>query len=227
MFANVNDVDLWYTALGTGKPCLVLSAAGIPIYERRTPAKLAQRLQFVFVELRGTGRSGGNIANLTFDTMSDDLDVLRDHLGLGRGLVWGHSIHGVLAVEYVRRRSASVSHAVAIGTPPRFADMGSFYATLGRFWTEDASVDRKAILKANRASLDLEVVQTAMTSGESFIASYVANGPMYWYDPKFDAAPLWADNVVRPEGLCTSSGRSLPDGTSNAWTPLASRCSLR
>jgi len=61
MLANVNGVNLWYTILGTGTPCVVISAAGIPIYERTTSAKLAQHLQFVFVELRGTGRSGGRV----------------------------------------------------------------------------------------------------------------------------------------------------------------------
>lgn len=210
MFANVNDVNLWYTTLGTGTPCFVISAAGIPIYERMTSIKLAQRLQFVFVELRGTGRSGGNIVDLTFDTMSDDLDALHAHLGLGRGLVWGHSVHGVLAIEYAKRRAASVSHAVAIGAPPRFTDTGAFSAKQKRFWTEDASAERKAILAANHAALAPEVVQTTLTSGESFIASYVANGPVYWYDPKFDATPLWADHVVRPEAAVHIFGTLTP-----------------
>ena len=82
------------------------------------PEALDDHLQLVFVDLRGGGKSTGNAEDLTFDLLADDLDAVRRALGVERVAVFGHSILGVLAIEYARRRPAHVSHVIAVGTPP-------------------------------------------------------------------------------------------------------------
>ena len=80
--------------------CLVLSMIGTDPYERLMPEALDDFLQLVFVDLRGGGKSTGDPDDLTFDLVADDLDAIRRALGVERVAVLGHSILGVLAIEY-------------------------------------------------------------------------------------------------------------------------------
>src|SRR5262245_37732318 len=105
---SVKGAELFYTTRGHGPPCLVLSGIGTRPYERQMPAQLDDHLQLVFVELRGSGRSTGNARDLTFDVLAEDLEAIRKHVGTDRVAVLGHSILGILALEYGRRCPASV-----------------------------------------------------------------------------------------------------------------------
>lgn len=59
---------------------------------------------------------------------------------MGRVAVLGHSILGVLAIEYGRRFPGSVSHVIVVGTPPS-GDMALLAAKSAAFFEEDASED--------------------------------------------------------------------------------------
>lgn len=91
MIVPVKGAELFYSSRGSGPVCLVLSAIGTRPYEAQTPPQLSDRLRLVYVDLRGSGRSEGEPTDLTFD---------------------------VLAIEYSRRCPRSVSHVIAVGTPP-------------------------------------------------------------------------------------------------------------
>jgi CheY-like chemotaxis protein len=69
-----------------------------------------------------------------------------------RVAVLGHSILGMLAIEYGRRRPASVSHVIAVGTPPR-GDMVRLVAEGRAFFEANASEERKRLLRENLAAL--------------------------------------------------------------------------
>ncbi len=62
---SVNGAELYYSTQGSGPTCLVLSAIGSEPYKRLTLPQLAEHLRLVFVDLRGSGRSTGNPADLT------------------------------------------------------------------------------------------------------------------------------------------------------------------
>ncbi len=115
---SVEGAELFYSTRGSGPACLVLSAIGTEPYKHLTPPQLSHRLRLVYVDLRGGGRSTGEASDLTFDVLAADLEAIRVDLGLDRIAVLGHSILGVLAIEYGRRFPASVSHVVVVGTPP-------------------------------------------------------------------------------------------------------------
>jgi proline iminopeptidase len=209
---SVDGAELFYTTRGEGPPCLVLSTIGTEPYQRLIPPPLRERLRLTFVDLRGGGRSTGDPGDLTFDVLAGDLEAIREDLGVDRLAVLGHSILGALALEYARRRPASVSHVIAVGTPP-WGDMTRLAAQSAAFFDEDASEDRKQVLRENLAKLPPDA---------SMGQRMHAHTPMRFFDARFDAVPLFAEAEVKPALLGHLLGRLTP-----AWDVSADAASLR
>ncbi|MBW8876587.1 MAG: alpha/beta hydrolase [Acidobacteria bacterium] len=191
MTVSVNGAELFYSTRGNGPACLVLSGVGTKPYERMTPPQLSDRFRLVYVDLRGSGQSTGEPTDLTFDVLADDLEAIRVDLGVERIVVLGHSIMGVLAIEYGRRCPATVSHVITAGVPPS-GDMALVAAKAASFFEEDASEDRKQVLRDNLARLP---------AGASMGQVMFAQTPMRFFDARFDAVPLFAEAVARPQFL--------------------------
>jgi proline iminopeptidase len=197
---SVKDAELFYSTRGAGPSCLVLSGIGTRPYVLQTPTALSDRFRLVYVDLRGSGRSTGEAPDLTFDRLAEDLEAIRLDLGLDRVAVLGHSILGLLAIEYGRRCPGSVSHVIAVGTPP-IGDMARVAAKAGAFFEEDASEERKQILRDNLARLPGDA---------SRLQSLLAQTPKRFFDPHFDATPLFAEAIARPELLMHVMGTLAP-----------------
>ena len=212
MAVSVKGAELFYSTRGKGPTCLVLSAIGTKPYERQTPPELSDRLRLVYVDLRGSGRSTGEPTDLTFDTLADELEAIRGDLGVERVAVLGHSILGMLAIEYGRRCPASVSHVIAVGTPPS-GDLARLSAEAGRFFEQDASEERKRILRDNLAKLP---------PGASLVQTLFAQTPMRFFDARFDAAPLFAEADFKPGLLKHIMGTLAP-----AWDVTFESTALR
>jgi proline iminopeptidase len=199
MIVSVKGAELFYSTRGQGPACLVLSGIGTKPYEIQT-SELSHRFELVYVDLRGSGQSTGDPADLTFDLLAEDLEAVRTDLGVERIAVLGHSILGMLAIEYGRRRPGSVSHVITAGTPPH-GDMARVAADARAFFEEDASEERKQILRENLARLP---------AGAPLGQSLLAQGPMRFFDARFDAAPLFAEAISRPQLIMHIMGRLAP-----------------
>jgi proline iminopeptidase len=87
---------------------------------------LAERMQVIYVDHRGQGRSArGPKETYTLDNNVEDLEALRQHLGLDKVVVIGVSYGGMVALAYASRYPESVSHLVAVVTSPshRFLEL--------------------------------------------------------------------------------------------------------
>jgi len=186
---SVEGAELFYTTRGNGPACLVLCSIGTKPYEIQMPLQLSDRLQLVFVDLRGGGRSTGEPSDLTFDVLVSDLEAVRADLGVERIAVLGHSILGVLAIEYGRRCPDSVSHVITAGAPP-FGDMARVSALASSFFEEDAAEERKQVLRENLAKLPADA-----SMGQFMFAQT----PLRFFDAHIDAVPLFAEASARPE----------------------------
>jgi proline iminopeptidase len=189
MTVSVDGAELFYSSRGTGSVCLVPSAIGTKPYERQMPRQMSDGRRLVFVDLRGGGQSTGDPSGLTFDQISADFEAVRVDLGVDTVAVLGHSILGVLAIEYGRRCPDTVSHVITVGTPPR-GDMAWLWGVATPFFEQDASEERKAVLRHNLAQLP---------PGTSFDQSFLAQAPIRFYDARTDMMPLYQGSVVRPE----------------------------
>jgi pimeloyl-ACP methyl ester carboxylesterase len=152
MNVTVAGAELNCVTRGRGPVCLVLSSVGTKPYELQLPRALDDHLTLAFVDIRGSGRSTGEAASLSFDVLADDLEAVRRALGAPRVIVLGHSIVGMLAIEYARHRPETVSHAIVVGTPPK-GDMAALLAESKRYFEAHASDDRKQVLQENLANL--------------------------------------------------------------------------
>lgn len=188
MIVSVRDANQSYTTRGNGPTCLVLSSIGTKPYERLMPPRLSDHLRLVFVELRGSGSSASDPAQLTFDVLAEDLEAIRTDLGAEQVAVLGHSILGALAIEYARRCPDTVSHVITAGTPPT-GDMAKVSAHAEAFFQEDASEDRKEILRDNLSKL---------SPGASLREITRAQAPLRFFDGRLDASPLFAEAEVKP-----------------------------
>ncbi|MFP5286332.1 MAG: alpha/beta fold hydrolase [Thermoanaerobaculia bacterium] len=212
MIVSVNGAELFCSTRGQGPACLFLSGVGTRHYELQTPPQLTDRFQLVYVDLRGSGQSTGEPGDLTFDLLAEDLEAVRRHLGAERIAVLGHSILGVLAIEYGRRCPGSVSHVITAGTPP-YGDMARVSAEARTFFEQVAPEERKQVLRDNLAGLPADA---------SMKQHLLAQGPMRFFDPRFDAAPLFEAMVPRPQLIMHVMSKLAP-----AWDVTADPGSLR
>ena len=122
--------------------------------------------------------------------------------------VVGHSLPGLLALEYTLRYPQHVSHSIVIGMPPfHNGDLSKIQA---KFWEEDASADRKAILQENISHLPNATLQT-LSPKDAFAMRYVRTGPKYFYDPSYDSSWAWIGRQFSAEMLNRFFGVILVD----------------
>lgn len=136
---------------------------------------LAERMQLVYVDHRGQGRSArGPRETYTLDNNVDDLEALRQHLGLDNVVVIGVSYGGMVALTYASRYPDSVSHLVAVVTSPSY-----------RF------LDRAKQIVAERGTEEQKQMTDILWAGafesdEQLLHYYSVLGPLY--SLKFDPA---------------------------------------
>ena len=184
---TVDGVELHYTVRGRGPWCLVPCVVGVAHYELLT-AGLTDRFTIVCVDMRASGRSGGQASELTFDLLAADFEAVRRHVGAERWAVLGYSIAGAVAIEYGRRCPETVSHVVAAGTPPN-GDMAGMVKAGMAYVEREASDERKRIFAENMARLPV---------GTDPRQAVPAQTPLRFYDARFDVTPLYAVAEVKP-----------------------------
>ena len=195
MRARVNGVDLHYEVVGSGTPMFVVGLLECELYQRLLPESMTEQFQLIYVELRGSGRSSGDPASVSFATVAADLDALRAELGLERVAVLGHAIHGLFAAHYGLRHPGTVSHVVMASTPALVPD-----DTVEEFWRTDATPERQAAFERQLWSLPSDVFDQVFASSETFTRYRATVTADTWYQPDFDAQWLW-DGITAPPAL--------------------------
>lgn len=184
---SVEGATLNYIIEGEGIPCVVI---GSSIYDSRAfSKKLRKHLKCIFVDARHFGKLDPQfkIENITLDTYLDDIEQVRTALKLGKICILGHSIHGLLALEYALKYPQNTSHAIIIGIAP--IAFPKIIEASAEFWESDASEERKKILQKNQDERGEDI--SKMPPDKAFVQSYIANAPLYWYDPTYDCSWLW------------------------------------
>lgn len=130
MRAKIRDTELYFDVEGAGlvpdgphmkeKPVAFLIHGGpgsdhTGFKPSLTP--LSQKMQLVYFDHRGQGRSArGPKDTYTLDNNVEDMEALRQHLGLDKLVVIGASYGGMVALTYASRYPQHVSHLIAIVT---------------------------------------------------------------------------------------------------------------
>jgi proline iminopeptidase len=156
---------------------------------------LAERLQLVYFDHRGQGRSDrGDPAHYTLDENVEDMEALRVHLGTGKIISIGTSYGGMVAMAHAARYPDSVSHLVLIVT----AAHAGFNARARQIVAERCNPEQIAVcddLWAGR--LDTE---------DKLRRFYDLMGPMY-------------STTYTPGGLARARGILSPEALNRAFAP--------
>jgi proline iminopeptidase len=142
-------------------------------------AELDRHLDLVLLDPRGTGGSDRPADSRAYaiEDYADDVEELRDHLGLERINLFGHSHGGVVAMEYAARYPDRVEKLILASTLARFAQeqVGAMEAGMaakaGEPWFEDASA-ALAAEQAGEFETDEELGALALREFPFYFAEY-------------------------------------------------------
>ena len=99
---------------------------------------LSQHMQLVYFDHRGQGRSArGEKETYTLENNIEDMEALRQYLGLEKIIVIGTSYGGMVALSYAARYPQHVSHLIAIATVADSRFLKKAQATLEQQGTEE------------------------------------------------------------------------------------------
>jgi proline-specific peptidase len=140
---------------------------------------LDRHLELILLDPRGTGGSDrpADARAYSIEDYANDVEELRQHLGLERISLFGHSHGGVVAMDYAARFPDRVEKLILASTLARFAkeQVGAMEAGMaakaGEPWFEDAS----AALAAEQAGdfeTDEELGRLALREFPFYFAHY-------------------------------------------------------
>ncbi len=180
---KADQFRLRYRIEGNGIPALVIGSS--IYYPRVFSQELRQRLRMVFLDHRAFApvASAGDFPVSGLMDILDDVERARQQLALNSVVVIGHSGHALMALEYAKKYPRHVSHVVMIGIVPNLGPENM--AAANQYWRESVDPERKALQAENLRQWPDE------RPDQAFIPWYIHNGPKIWFDPRFDATPLW------------------------------------
>lgn len=129
-FTTRDGLRLWYAkrGIGAGKPVIFLHGGpgeGSQTFRRFAGADLESRLTMIYLDQRGSGRSDRpkNIEAYSIRQMVEDIEQLREHLGVQQIDILGHSFGSILALEYAAQYHDRVSRMVLVSSAPDMPEM--------------------------------------------------------------------------------------------------------
>ena len=218
-YVDANGVLLYYVAFGQGPPLVLLHGGPGASHDYFLPylAPLARHHRLVFLDERGSGKSQKleDPSGYTVDAMVEDVEAVRQALGLGKIDLLGHSYGGVLAQAYALKYQQNLDHLVLCST---FSSTRAMNEVLARMKERMAPELRERIAKLEAAGLfghgkvfeqnryPAEYMTAAW--GEAYFPYLYQNRP----DPNFD--PAQAGNTAWDlyRAMWGSNGEFVIDG---------------
>jgi proline iminopeptidase len=158
---------------------------------------LADKVQIVYFDHRGQGRSArGPKEHYTLDNNVDDMEALRQYLGLDKIVVLGTSYGGMVAMTYAARYPKSVSHLILVAT----ASNSKFLQSAQQLIEERGNQDQKDMAQV--------LFDAAFRDEEHMKEYFRVMGPLY--SLKFDAR-LVEDRLAR--GIYSTDAINMGFGT--------------
>jgi proline iminopeptidase len=103
-FVDAHGVLIYYWIVGRGEPLMIVHGGPGASHDYFLPylLPLARHNKLIFIDERGSGRSEKleDVKQYTVENMVEDVEAVRQALGLGKMSLLGHSYGGVLAQAY-------------------------------------------------------------------------------------------------------------------------------
>jgi proline iminopeptidase len=179
---------------GNGISCIV--TGDLSYMSKVISRPLREHIKFVFMEQRvfHVHEKPISYEKVTLDTLVEDIEELRKHLGLNKIAVLGHSMMGLFALEYAKMYPENVTHIIMLNTPPQL----EYWASIKDYWKANAPKERwnaynerKTYLEKNKDKLSPEKLS---------LLSMTMDEPLRWYDSSFDSSFLHEGYRMNREG---------------------------
>lgn len=161
-----------------------------------TFSALSRKLQLIYFDHRGQGRSArGSKETYTLDNNVEDMEALRQHLGLDKIVAIGGSYGGMVALTYAVRYPQNVSHLIVIATAAHSGFLERAKEILASKGTEEQKASVQRLWDGN------------FENEEQLRQYFQVLGPMYSlrYDPiKSDSA--WQRNILSVDAINVAFG---------------------
>ncbi|HXZ43062.1 MAG TPA: proline iminopeptidase-family hydrolase [Terriglobales bacterium] len=119
-FVDANGVMIYYMSTGHGQPLMIVHGGPGASHDYFLPylLPLARHYRVVFIDERGSGRSQKleDRSAYTTENMVEDVEAVRQALGLGKISLLGHSYGGALAQAYALKYQRNLSHLILAST---------------------------------------------------------------------------------------------------------------
>jgi proline iminopeptidase len=151
-FVDADGVLIYYMIVGRGAPLLIVHGGPGASHDYFLPylLPLARSNKLIFIDERGSGRSQRleDAGQYTVENMVEDVEHVRQALGLGKISLFGHSYGGVLAQAYAFKYQRNLTHLILGGTFYSTAEMNKVLANEKRSMTPQALAKLEALEKA-------------------------------------------------------------------------------
>jgi proline iminopeptidase len=150
---RANDIEIAYEVIGKGKPIVIVHGGpGLGHRYLRGLDVLADEFQLVFYDQRGSGQTElGDSDKVTFAGALDDLDALREGLGIVKLNLIGHSFGSLVALLYAAGQPERTGSLVLYSTAPPFVPelMKQFGERMAARRTPEDEAERERIEGSN------------------------------------------------------------------------------
>ena len=126
-YVDANGILIYYKMFGTGDPLFILHGGPGASHDYFLPylVPLAKTNRLIFIDERGSGRSQkcDKVGDYTVENNVEDIEIVRQKLGLGKINLLGHSCGGVLAEAYALKYQSNITHLILCSTFPSTKEM--------------------------------------------------------------------------------------------------------
>jgi proline iminopeptidase len=133
-FIDAHGVLIYYMTVGRGAPLMIVHGGPGASHDYFLPylLPLARHNRLVFIDERGSGKSQilQDPKGYTVENMVEDVEAVRQGLGLGKMSLLGHSYGGVLAQAYALKYQKNLTHLILASTFPSTTEMNQVFVRM-------------------------------------------------------------------------------------------------
>ena len=153
-FVDAHGVLIYYKIIGRGAPLMIVHGGPGASHDYLLPhlLPLARTNRLIFIDERGSGRSQKleDASQYTVENMVEDVEDVRQALGLGKISLMGHSYGGVLAQAYALKHQKNLTHLILGST---FSSTSAINEILARMKQNMPADERARLIELEQAGL--------------------------------------------------------------------------
>ncbi len=133
-FVDAHGVLIYYWEVGRGAPLVIVHGGPGASHDYFLPylLPLARHNRLIFIDERGSGKSEklDDPAGYTVENMVEDVEAVRQGLGLGKISLLGHSYGGVLAQAYALKYQRNLTRLILCSTFSSTREMNQVFVRM-------------------------------------------------------------------------------------------------